>query len=160
MSGATYSRLQLSGSRLLPSARDPLSPSQHDNRRQHGSPSRLRMRGVLLRYVHREHWRVKSIAHSLLGCYTILFAMSIYLKLNCPHRRCGVNRPIFIISVLLYLSCSTHFALEFSHFYIVLVCATPYSSYAIPEHPYRIPQASRNSQTRQTHSLAPISSSQ
>jgi hypothetical protein len=66
------------------------------------------------------------IAHSSLGCYTVLFAMSIYLMFHGPRRGSGVNKPIFIITVLLYLSCSAHFALEFSHFYQVLVRATPY----------------------------------
>jgi len=55
------------------------------------------------------------------GCYTILFAVSIYLMFHNPRRGNGVNKPIFIISGFLYLSCSTHFALEFSHFYRVLV---------------------------------------
>ncbi|KAF8499549.1 hypothetical protein F5888DRAFT_84798 [Russula emetica] len=54
------------------------------------------------------------------GCYTILFALSIYLMFHGPRRGIGVNKPIFFISGLLYLSCSTHFALEFSHFYQVL----------------------------------------
>src|SRR5258707_15680606 len=35
--------------------------------------------------------------------------------------RSGFNRPIFIISVFLYLTCAAHFALEFSHFYNVMV---------------------------------------
>jgi len=63
----------------------------------------------------------KLIVHFSLGCYTILFAVSIYLMFHSPRRGSGVNKPIFVISVLLYLSCSTHFALEFSHFYDVLV---------------------------------------
>jgi len=54
------------------------------------------------------------------GCYTVLFALSIYLMFYGPRRRIGVNKPIFFISGILYLSCSTHFALEFSHFYQVL----------------------------------------
>jgi hypothetical protein len=92
------------------------------------------MRGLPLRFVHCEHWRVKLIAHPPLGCYTILFAMAIYLNLGGPHRRRGVNKPIFIIGMFLYLSCSTHFALEFVHFYKVLVSAMPYSSHGISEH--------------------------
>ena len=67
-----------------------------------------------------------SFAHFPLGCYTVLFALSIYLMFHGPRRGIGVNKPIFIISGFLYLSCSTHFALEFSHFYQVLVCANPY----------------------------------
>jgi hypothetical protein len=66
------------------------------------------------------------IAHFSLGCHTVLFAVSVYLTSNANRRGRSVNKPIFIISVLLYLSCSTHFALEFSHFYQVLVCTTSY----------------------------------
>jgi len=66
------------------------------------------------------------VAHFPLGCYTVLFALSIYLMFQGPRRGIGFNKPIFIISGLLYLSCSTHFALEFSHFYQVLVCADSY----------------------------------
>ncbi|KAI9510099.1 hypothetical protein F5148DRAFT_1339486 [Russula earlei] len=55
------------------------------------------------------------------GCYTIIFAMSIYLMLRRPpSQSSGVDRPIFIISVLLYVACSAHFTLEFIHFYTVL----------------------------------------
>jgi len=35
------------------------------------------------------------------------------------------------MSILLYLSCSTHFALEFYHFYDALVCTIYRRSYAI-----------------------------
>jgi hypothetical protein len=66
------------------------------------------------------------IAHLFPGCYTILFALSIYLMFYGPRRGIGVNKPIIIISGLLYLSCSSHFALEFYHFYQVLVCVNPY----------------------------------
>jgi hypothetical protein len=83
------------------------------------------MRGVLLRCVPCKRWQDKLIAHFPLGCYTVLFALSIYLMFHGPRRGLGVNKPIFIISGLLYLSCSTRFALEFSHFYQVLVCANP-----------------------------------
>ena len=66
------------------------------------------------------------IAQFSLGCYTVLFAVSIYLISIGPRRGSGVNMPILIISVLLYLSCSAHFALEFDHFYETLVCASQY----------------------------------
>jgi len=69
-----------------------------------------------------------------LGCYTILFIVSIHLMLRRSHNRGCLNRPIFIMSILLYLSCSTHFALEFYHFYDVLVCTICRRSYAISEH--------------------------
>jgi hypothetical protein len=88
------------------------------------------MRGVLLRCVPCKHQQDKLIAHLSLGCYTILFSLSIYLMFHGPRRGIGYNKPIFIISGFLFLSCSTHFALEFSHFYQVLVCANPHSGYA------------------------------
>jgi hypothetical protein len=84
------------------------------------------MRGVLLRCVPCKRWQDKLIAHSSQGCYTVLVALSIYLMFHGTHRGTGFNRPILIISGLLYLSCSTHFALKFSHFYQVLVCANPH----------------------------------
>ena len=68
--------------------------------------------------------RDKSIAHSPLACYTMLFATAVYLKLNGPEDQRSVGRPLFVIAVLLYLACSAHFALQFIHFYKTLVCAT------------------------------------
>ncbi|KAH9985685.1 hypothetical protein BJV77DRAFT_1083334 [Russula vinacea] len=56
----------------------------------------------------------------LYGCYTILFAMSVYLRLNSPNRANNVKALLFIMSVFLYLSSSGHFILEFVHFYHVL----------------------------------------
>ena len=95
------------------------------------------MRGILLRFVHCMHWRDELIVYpeSPLGCYTILFALAIYLKSNSPNRISRVRGPLFILSVFLYLSCTTHFALGFIHFYNTLVCAMSYSSYAISEQP-------------------------
>jgi len=61
----------------------------------------------------------------VLGCNTILSAMSIHLMLRHARNRGSFSRPIFIINVLLYLSCTPHFALEFGHFYKVLVRTTP-----------------------------------
>ncbi|KAI0248392.1 hypothetical protein BJV78DRAFT_1131587 [Lactifluus subvellereus] len=54
------------------------------------------------------------------GCYTILFAMSIHLMFIRSYGWSSPNKPILIISVFLYMGCSAHFALEFSHFYTVL----------------------------------------
>ncbi|KAH9995134.1 hypothetical protein BJV77DRAFT_1097770 [Russula vinacea] len=54
------------------------------------------------------------------GFYTVLFALSVYLMFNGPRGGTDVNKPILVISVFLFLCCSTHFALEFSHFYEVL----------------------------------------
>ena len=79
------------------------------------------MRGILLRCVPCKPWKNELIAHLSIGCYTVLFAVSIYLMFHKPHRRSGVNTPIFIISGLLFLSCSTHFALVSSDFYQAFV---------------------------------------
>ena len=74
------------------------------------------------------HWKDKLIAHFSQGCFTVLFAASIYLMFHTPRRGTGVNKPTLIISGLMYLSCSTHFALNF---YYVFVWATPHWSHAI-----------------------------
>ena len=87
------------------------------------------------------------IAHSPLGCYTILFILAVYLRLTGPERQPAYKSPLFIITVILYLLCSAHFALDFAHYYITLVCALPYSSYAISEHRCRVLQVSKDSQT-------------
>ena len=55
------------------------------------------------------------------GCYTVLFIVSVFLMRRHSRSRSGFNRPIFIISVFLYLLCAAHFALEFNHFYNVMV---------------------------------------
>ena len=91
--------------------------------------------------------RDKSFAHSTLACYTMLFATAVYLKLNGPEDQRSVGRPLFIITVLLYLVCSAHFAVQFAHFYNALVCAMTYSSYAGSEHRLRTAQVSRDLQT-------------
>lgn len=122
-------------------------PSHHDDQRWHGIPSRLRMRDIPLRFVHCRCRRNELIVHSSLGCYTILFALAIYLKLSGPDHLRGVNRPLFIITVFLYLCCSAHFFLGFIHFYITLVCALSYSGYAFSENYSRIPQALMDTQT-------------
>jgi len=46
--------------------------------------------------------KTKLITHFCLGCYTVLFAMSIILIFYGPHRGTGVNKYILIISALLY----------------------------------------------------------
>jgi hypothetical protein len=71
------------------------------------------------------------------------------------------NRPIFIISILLYFSCAAHFALEFSHFYNALVrtlCRVEVSKSRL--RPCRPQRVSMGSRTRQVSSLAPTSLSQ
>src|SRR5712671_1931765 len=62
-------------------------------------------------------------AHVSLGCYSSLFAISIYLMIK-RSRNQNLNRPIFTISIFLYLCCFAHFVLEFINFYTTLVCAT------------------------------------
>ena len=87
------------------------------------------MRGVLLRFVHCKHWReTNRLLISPLGCYTLLFALAVYLNPDGPYRWPRVKRPVFILSVFMYLFCSMHFALQFSHFYTTLVCAMPWYS--------------------------------
>ncbi|KAH9962071.1 hypothetical protein BGW80DRAFT_1134495, partial [Lactifluus volemus] len=55
------------------------------------------------------------------GFYTILFIVSIYLmNFNRSQGRSSPNRIIFIASILLFMCCSTHFGLEFGHFYTAL----------------------------------------
>jgi len=56
----------------------------------------------------------------LYGCYTILFFLAVYLKLTGPDRQLAHKSPLFIITVILYLLCSTNFALSFAHYYIAL----------------------------------------
>ena len=82
------------------------------------------MRGLLLRCVPCKPWKDKLIAHLSIGCYTVLFTVSIYLMFHSPRRGSGINKLIFITSGLLYLSCSTHFALVSSNFYQSFVRAT------------------------------------
>ena len=84
------------------------------------------MRGGSLRCVPCKHWQDKLIVHLSLGGFSVLFAVSMYQMFHSPRRGTGVNKPILIICGLLYLSCSTHFALEFSYSYRTFVCATPY----------------------------------
>ncbi|KAH9963753.1 hypothetical protein BC827DRAFT_1339725 [Russula dissimulans] len=57
------------------------------------------------------------------GCYTFLFVVSIYLMVKRSRNQNGVNKPIFVISIFLYLSCFAHFILEFIHYYTTLATA-------------------------------------
>ena len=84
------------------------------------------MRGVFLRCAHCMHWKDKLIAHFFLGFFTVLFAVSIYSMFQSLRRGACVNKPILIISGLLYLSCSTHFVLEFSEVYQFLCGLGPH----------------------------------
>jgi hypothetical protein len=105
----------------------PRVPDSHDNQLWNGIRDRHRMRGDLLRCVLCKHRKDKLITHFPLGCYTILFALSTYLIFHVPRRGTSFNKPILIISGLLYLSCSTHFVLQFSLTFIeIFVCSNPY----------------------------------
>ena len=87
------------------------------------------MRGNLIRFVYFPYWReTRRLLISPLGCYTLLFALAVYLNPEGPYRWPRVKRPVFILSVFMYLFCSTHFALQYNHFYTALVCVMPYSS--------------------------------
>ena len=79
------------------------------------------MRGLLLRCATCKPWKDKLIVHLSIGCYTVLFTVSIYLMFYSPRRGSGINKPILIISGLLFLSCSTHFALVSGGFYQIFV---------------------------------------
>ncbi|KAH9963755.1 hypothetical protein BC827DRAFT_1128479 [Russula dissimulans] len=50
-----------------------------------------------------------------------LFAVSVCLMIKRSRNQSGRNRPIFILSIFLYLSCFAHFVLEFIHFYATLL---------------------------------------
>jgi hypothetical protein len=67
------------------------------------------------------YWQALLIGSLTEGCYTVLFVLSTYLMQRRTRSRRLFNRPIFIISIMLYFSCAAHFALEFSHFYNALV---------------------------------------
>jgi len=56
----------------------------------------------------------------LYGCNTFLFAVSIYLMLKRSRDQGSGSKTIFILSIALYLSCFTHFVLEFIHYYTTL----------------------------------------
>ncbi|PIL23333.1 hypothetical protein GSI_14644 [Ganoderma sinense ZZ0214-1] len=58
---------------------------------------------------------------ALWGSYTVLFMASSVLwlrRFKAPRRKLNVS--IFLANCLLYASCTTHFALEFNHFYLIL----------------------------------------
>jgi len=63
-----------------------------------------------------------NVCSFLLGCYTFLFAVSIYLMNKRSRNQDGGNRTIYLLSICLYLSCFAHFVLEFIHYYATLVC--------------------------------------
>ncbi|KAI0302498.1 hypothetical protein BC826DRAFT_948416 [Russula brevipes] len=64
--------------------------------------------------------KTTSISHFCSGCYTILFAASVYLIVKRSRDRSSVNKHILIINSFLYLSCTAHFALELVSFYTLM----------------------------------------
>ncbi|RDX40953.1 hypothetical protein OH76DRAFT_277179 [Lentinus brumalis] len=56
---------------------------------------------------------------SLWGAYTVLFFVSMVLLFRRKERGFG-NTPVIILSIVLFLFCTAHFALEFNHFYTIL----------------------------------------
>ena len=121
-------QLQLSGTLFPPRSSDPVSHEAHDDQPcgydRLVTSDKLRMRGILLRCAPCKHWQNKLIAQFSIGCYTVLFTVSTYLMFHRPRRGSGINKPIFFISGLLYLLCSTHFALVSNDFYQTFVRAT------------------------------------
>ena len=55
------------------------------------------------------------------GALTILIGTSLLLSHHRRSRVGSVNLPVTIASLLLFGGCTTHFALEFNHFYVTLV---------------------------------------
>lgn len=54
------------------------------------------------------------------GVNTVLFVASMVILLFYRRTR-GTNKIILSLSIFLFLVCTTHFAIEFNHFYITLV---------------------------------------
>lgn len=58
-----------------------------------------------------------------LGVNGVVFALSMNI-VQKRQRRYFCSTILLYLNLLLFLSCSTHFALEFAHFYITLVCTS------------------------------------
>ena len=59
----------------------------------------------------------------VVGAYCILFIASGGILYYIRKSR-GTNKIIVILSVLLFASCTLHYAEEFNHFYVFLVCSS------------------------------------
>ena len=57
----------------------------------------------------------------LQGVNLVTFALALNVLLP-RFRRDGTNAVILVLSLLLFLSCTAHYALEFNHFHFTLVC--------------------------------------
>ncbi|KAJ8453799.1 hypothetical protein ONZ51_g13395 [Trametes cubensis] len=55
----------------------------------------------------------------LWGINFVLYTASLVLLLRRA-RSCGLNVPILVLGCALFVSCTAHFALEFSHFVVTL----------------------------------------
>ena len=67
----------------------------------------------------------------ILGTYVVLFTASVVLLLRRARTQ-SLNVPIFIANLLLFASCTAHFALEFDHFYTTLVSSSKISRMHAP----------------------------
>lgn len=61
-----------------------------------------------------------SIGTTATGINFVLYTASLVLLLRRA-RSCGLNVPILLLGCALFASCTAHFALEFSHFFVTLV---------------------------------------
>ena len=64
-------------------------------------------------------------AHALTDCgstgaYCVLFAASIYVLYSVKKSR-GLNKVIVTLHCCLFTACTLHYALEFNHYYTILV---------------------------------------
>ena len=119
--------------RLSPLASDlHCSTSAHSNfdsvgqdaaHRPNCDPHRVFLRSDLLGYADLSSSTCASsllIDHSVVGIYVVLFLASLVLMLR-RMRSHGMNIPILASICALFVLCTTHFAIEFNHFYTVLV---------------------------------------
>ena len=119
--------------RLSPLASDlHCSTSAHSNfdsagqdaaHRPNCDPHRVCLRSDLLGYADLSSSACASsllIDHSVVGIYVVLFLASLVLMLRRMHSH-GTNVPILTSICALFMLCTTHFAIEFNHFYTVLV---------------------------------------
>jgi len=64
----------------------------------------------------------------LWGAYSILFVVSLIILAR--RRDENLGNPVAYLNVLIFLSCTTHFALEFNHFYTTLGATELVNGYA------------------------------
>lgn len=64
---------------------------------------------------------LNPVSHALAGVYCVLFALSLGLLYRRNQKLGDMNSTILVIHCLLFGACTAHYALEFNHFYTVLV---------------------------------------